>query len=253
MKIIYTILLTLIYSTAFCQVNIESIRGNSKSKGLYGEVQTSLELQKGNVNAKSYSINQILHYKNKNHHVLFKSSANKGYQDESLFRNNAFFHIRYTNMFFKHLGYEVFSQTEYDEFKDLKIRQLNGSGLRLEFNTYDNVIKIAIGTGLMLDYEKLTYESTTHARSTSYASITKSFDTEGSNLITAVTYYQPLLFNYKDYRINNEINLRSSMIKSKEYSLNLIVSFNYLYDTVPAIKIQNTDILMKTGLSFSWK
>ena len=44
----------------------------------------------------------------------------------------------------------------------------------------------------------------------------------------------------------------SSIINKKEYSLGLNISLTYLYDTVPAVKIENTDVIFKTGLAASW-
>ena len=38
----------------------------------------------------------------------------------------------------------------------------------------------------------------------------------------------------------------------KEYQIGLNTSFVYLYDTVPAIKIEKTDLLLKTGLAVNW-
>ena len=91
MKFIYTILLLcLTYSTSFSQVNIESFRNSAKKSGFFGETNANIQLQKGNVNSKTYEIKKDPHYKYKKHHVLLKGSLSKGYQDEVLFKNNAF-------------------------------------------------------------------------------------------------------------------------------------------------------------------
>ena len=151
------------------------------------------------------------------------------------------------------LGYEIFTQTQYDEFKDLKLRQLNGIGIRIEKQLSENYnFKIAFGTGIMSDYEQLSNSVTANARSTSYISILKSFSNSNSSFISVVSYYQPLLFNHKDYRINNELNLRSSIIDEKKYKVGINTSLVYLYDTVTAEKVENSDIILKSGLVISW-
>jgi len=250
MKNIYIIIFYFLFiSKAFSQVNIESFRNSAIKQGFYGEVKANVQFQSGNVNSKTYEIKKDLHFKHKEHHVLLKGSFSKGYQDKILFRNSAFSHFRYTIMLHNFLGYEIFTQTQYDEFKDLKLRQLNGIGLRIEKATKDKMFKLALGSGLMTDYEQLPYEVTMNIRSTSYASLTKSFTNDNSSFISAVIYYQPLLFDYKDYRINNEITLRASLINKKSYKLGLDTSIIYLYDTVPAVKIEKTDIIIKSGLT----
>jgi len=241
------------YTTVHAQVNIESFRNTATKSGFYGESKANVEFQKGNVNSQTYEIKKDLHFKLKKHHLLLKGSLSKGYQDKELYKNSAFIHFRYTMMLHGFLGYEIFTQLQYDEFKDLTLRQLNGAGIRIEKTlSTQNIFKLAIGTGIMSDYEQLPYEATIHARSTSYISIIKNFTNDGSSFVSVVTYYQPLLFNHKDYRINNEINLRSSIYNKKNYKVGLNTSFVYLYDTVPAVKIEKTDIILKTGLVISW-
>jgi hypothetical protein len=254
MKTILVVLnIILLTTTAFAQVNIESFRNSATNSGFFGESKGNVAFQHGNVNSQNYEILNALHFKHNIHHLLLKTSLNLGYQDKTQYRNNAFVHFRYTIMLHDTIGYEVFTQTQYDEFKDLELRQLNGAGIRLEKTfSKEKPLQLAIGTGIMSDHEQLPYETTTHARSTSYLSISKSFTTDNSSFISAVTYYQPLLFNHKDYRVNTEINLRTSIINKKEYQIGLNTSFVYLYDTVPAIKIEKADLLFKTGLAVNW-
>ncbi len=253
MKLIYTLLLCSISAISHAQVNIESFRNSATKSGFYGETKANIEFQKGNVNSQAYELKKDLHFKYEKHHILLKGIFNKGYQDKILFRNSAFSHFRYTLMLHEFLGYEIFTQTQYDEFKDLKLRQLNGLGIRIEkVFSKKHMFNFALGTGIMSDYEQLPYEVTMNARSTSYISIVKSFENDNSSFISVVSYYQPLLFNHKDYRINNEINLRASIIKRNSLKLGLNTSFVYLYDTVPAIKIEKADMILKTGLVISW-
>ena len=253
MKFIYTLALCLICTASYAQVNIESFRNSATKSGFFGETKVNIEFQKGNVNSQTYEFKKDLHFVHKKHHILLKGTLNKGYQDKILYRNSAFSHFRYTIMLHGLLGYEIFTQMQYDEFKDLKLRQLNGIGIRIEKVLSKNyMIKLSLGTGIMTDYEQLPYEVTMNARSTSYMSIIKRFSNDNSSFISAESYYQPLLFNHKDYRINNEINLRSSILKNKLFKLGLNTSFIYLYDTVPAVKIEKADIILKTGLVVTW-
>ena len=253
MKKIIFISLLFMYKSIFAQVNIESFRNNAKDSGFFGEVKSNIQYQKGNVDTQVYEINKNLHYKKNKNHILLKSSYTKGYQSKKSFKNSAFAHFRYTVMCHDFLGYEIFTQTQFDEFRDLTLRQLNGGGIRLEkVSENKKLLKMSLGLGLMSDHEQLSYETTTKARVTSYLTITKSFSKNNSSFISVVTYYQPLMFNHKDYRVNSEITIRSSIIENKAYNIGIDTSLNYLYDTVPAEKIKNSDLLIKSGIVFNW-
>ena len=238
---------------SIAQVNIESFRNSATQSGFYGESKANIQFQKGNVNSQVYEIKKDLHYKLNKNHILLKGSASKGFQDKEIYKNNAFVHFRYTIMLHDFLGYEIFTQTQYDEFRDLSLRQLNGAGIRFEKSLQNNsLFQISSGLGIMSDHEQLSYETTTHSRITSYFTLTKYFNENDSSFISVVTYYQPLLFNHDDYRINSEIKLRSSIVNRSEYSLGIDTAITYLYDTVPSEKVKNSDFILKSGIIFSW-
>ena len=246
--------LTLLYpSFALCQVNIESFRNSATKTGFYGESKANVQFQKGNVNSQIYEIKKDLHYKLNKNHILLKGSASKGFQGKEIYKNNAFVHFRYTIMLHDFLGYEIFTQTQYDEFRDLSLRQLNGGGIRFEKSLQNNnLFQVSSGLGIMSDHEQLSYETTTQPRITSYFTLTKYFNENNSSFISVVTYYQPLLFNHSDYRINSEIKLRSSIVNRREYSLGIDTAITYLYDAVPSEKAKNSDFILKSGIIFSW-
>ncbi len=253
MKKILLILAALISNVCYSQVNIESFRDSAKKSGFFGESKINVHFQRGNVNSQIYEIKKDLHYKINIHHILLKGSLNKAFQDKELYKSSAFSHFRYTIMLHEYLGYEIFTQTQYDKFRDLSLRQLNGGGLRIEKEIKSKYkFNISSGIGVMADHEQLSYMTTTKARITSYFTLIKNFNADNSSFISIVTYYQPLLFDYTDYRINSEINLRSSIVNQKLFKIGLNTSLNYLYDTVPAEKVKNTDIILKTGLAVSW-
>lgn len=67
------------------------------------------------------------------------------------------------------IGIDVFSQAEYNPFKALSIRQLNGAYARIEPLSDET---LSIGLGCMMDYEKLSKGQSDGlvARGTSYVS-----------------------------------------------------------------------------------
>ena len=250
MKKILLILMLLLPSISLGQVNIESIRNNNKEEPLWGEVKGGLELQRGNVDITSFDINFLIHFKKKNHHIFLQEKTSQGQQSDKKFKNNSFLHLRWTWMKWNIIGPEIFTQLQHDEFKSLKIRQLNGGGLRAELIKKKD-ISLSLGSGAMYDHEKLlSGTTTTNVRSTSYLSMIKSFDEKKKSLILVTVYYQPLFNNPNDYRINLEANVRTDLITL--WNVSLDNSINYMYDTNPPEDILTNDLIIKTSLVYSW-
>lgn len=235
---------------AFGQVNIESIRNNDKENPLWGEVKGGLELQRGNVNITAFDLDILVHFKNKKHHIFLQEKSSQGQQSNKKFKNNSFMHLRWTWMNWDIIGLEIFTQLQQDEFKSLKIRQLNGSGLRAEILKRKD-FSLSLGTGAMLDYEEVAEkEKSTFWRSTSYLTFIKSFDEKKKNLMLFTLYCQPLFNNPKDYRINLEANVRTILISS--WNIFVDNSINYLYDTTPPEDILTNDLIIKTNITYTW-
>ena len=251
MKKLLLILALLLPNFALGQVNIESIRTGSSSKEFFwGEARGGLELQRGNVNVTTYDLSLVSHFKADEHHIFFQGQTSQGKQSRQKFKSSSFGHLRWTWMPWKVIGYEIFSQIQHDEFKSLKLRQLNGVGLRSELFYYKDFV-LSIGTGVMYDHEKLLSSTeTTDIRSTSYLSMIKSFDEKKKSLILLTLYYQPLFYNHADYRINLEANIRTILISS--WNISLDNSINFMYDTKPPEGILTDDLVIKTRLIYNW-
>lgn len=251
MKNLFLVFIILFSNVSYGQVNIESVRDTAKKdKPFWGEVKGGLEIQKGNVNVFSYDLDILTHFQKENHHIFLQGKTSRGKQNDKAFKNSSFSHLRWTWMTWKFLGPELFTQLQHDEFKSLKIRQLNGFGLRSEFFHYENFV-LSLGSGLMSDYEKITSgKSSLNLRSTSYLSLLKTFEKNKKNLILLTLYYQPLITNANDYRVNLEANVRSILISS--WNISIDNSINYLYDTRPPEGVETNDLVVKTNLVYEW-
>lgn len=237
---------------SFSQVNIESFREEAKKEGFYGSLKGGIQLQSGNVDLKVYDISSDLHVKKDIHHLLLKASYQKGYQGSELFQNNGFGHFRYTIMYHDFLGYEGFTQTEFDKFKSLELRQLIGTGIRTEFLFLEK-LSINSGLGIMNDHEQLESKLTsTDTRVNSYFVAKYIINKKTSSFLSIILYYQPLLFTYKDFRIKNEANLKTFLGGIKTTKIYIISSFSYLYDSKPPEDIVTDDKILKISLSLDW-
>ena len=245
MKKYITLFLICLFNSAYGQVNIESIRNNKKESGFYNDTSVSAEFQRGNVKTSSLELVNRLDYHHEKSHTFLQLSGQIAEQSEKLFKNQAFSHLRFTNMEFGNIGYELFTQAQYNEFKNLKLRQLNGAGSRFVLhNKKEN--KMTIGLGIMTDYEIINPDQKNFTlRNTSYIA----YNNTGKLIETnAVAYFQPSIYNTNDYRILTEASISSKLTNK----LRLEVSINFNYDTLPPEGVLKNDLVIKNILKYIW-
>lgn len=244
MKYLFILLLLLTPFSSLAQVvNIEGDRGD-KSKGSHGAIESSLFLQRGNVQVFQYQASIRLDFVGDTHHGLIIGSTSHGENQDSTFQNESYSHLRMTSMWWGYAGTEVFTQFQKDDFKLLTLRQLTGCGLRFTF--LEDMV--AIGAGGMTDFEKIkdTNQKALDVRGTSYIKIGKEWSKDIKGQLIA--YFQPLFSDFSDYRI-----LTTGSI---EFQLNNIFSIvnevTYNYDTRPPENVVSEDTQLKIKLKIKW-
>ena len=223
-------LLLLLPSLSFAQVNMESDRGGDK-EGWGLKADFGITLQGGNVDTFSYKLGMRADLvREKNHYYLVLSNQ---YGEESgvSFRDQGFGHLRWTHMRGV-LGFEAFTQVEYDDFRLLQMRQLNGLGLRAEF-----MGSLAFGVSGMSDYESLRGqdEGQLDWRGSSYVSLSEELGK--SFKVHIVGYYQPLFRDFSDYRLYSIATLSASVTES--FSIKNQIS--YAFDAKPPEGVEKKD------------
>ena len=224
-------------------VNIESDRGGDK-QGLHGSNEVGLSLQRGNVKVFQYQLGLRADYISGDHHALIIGSSAYGENNGKPFQDQSYTHLRWSAMWWGHVGTEIFAQVQTAEFQLLTLRQLTGCGLRFTLLS-DH---LAIGVGGMTDYERI---STIEAdkldiRATSYIRIGKEWKNKVKGQL--ITYFQPLFEDLEDYRILTTGSL--------EFTLNNVFSvvneLNYAYDTRPPEQVVNNDLQIKIKFKIKW-
>ena len=242
--IILFITLSLLQIKAHGQVNIESKRTNSKEKTkILSEL--GLNYREGSVKELELKYSLRLDYNfNKNNKLINIFEYVYGEANEEKFKDELFFHSRITSMLFlkNTLGIEFFIQTQKNEFYNINLRQLGGTGLRYQlfhiilFDGY-------IGLGAMKEYEIIQEEKNNNdIRSTNY--LTLVIDKEKKYKLLSTTYYQPLFVEYKDYRINSELAIIFYLSKYISFKN----SVNYLYDSNPPKDIEANNASVNLNL-----
>jgi putative salt-induced outer membrane protein YdiY len=244
-NLIALFMLTTLY-TSFCfsQVNIESKRTDLKNNSkLISEL--GLDLRKGAVKELEIKYALRFDYKfNSKHKLINLFEYSYGEANDEKFKNEMFFHSRLTSMIWnkEKLGFELFVQTQKNEFYNINLRQLLGTGLRYKL-FHINIFDGYIGLGLMKEYENLQNEKDNNdIRSTNY--LTFILEKNKKYKILNTTYYQPLINNYRDYRINSEF----AVIFEFSKNIGLKNSVVYLYDSNPPEDIEKSNI--STNVNF---
>lgn len=252
LKTIVTLALIFLFTiSGFGQVNIERQRRSLDSDGIAGEAAFSLMVNNGN----SESVRG-----DSKTGVVLKSDRNLGFailafslgeKSSRRFINKGMGHLRYNYILGERSSWEIFFQSEYNEFTLLKNRSLAGTGFRYDLLKTEKTAAV-FGTGIMGEREELDLESNsqdqseTHLRSSSYLtfSIVLGETTEWGNVV----YFQPSMDDFEDYRSLADSNLSFSV--SGRFSF--IVSMNLRFDSKPPEGIKKADLEIKNGMSVNF-
>lgn len=172
------------------------------------------------------------------------------------FANNAFGHLRYNYLANDWLTWEVFTQLQHDEIQQINNRLLSGTGPRVKLLRTDSS---QLYFGLLYMYE---HEASTDFIETPEETLEKDvslFDhrlstylsggfqiTETFN-INHVTYFQPNLEDFSDFRVSSETSF-SLKISEK---LAFRTYFQLVYDRRPPIPVPNLMYTLNNGLEIA--
>ena len=247
------ILLNGVFETQ-AQVNVEQSRGQAH-EGFNLSLDGSLALIRGNVSLSQIGLGTKLNYAKGIHSPFIHAMINYGEKNEQAFLDQSYVHARWTAMWFKSWGTELFAQAQENSFRNLILRQLYGAGVRAEL--LDNTL--ALGGGAMYEREVYQEQSVSdvsgvntllsqvtenNIRLTHYFSAKK--DLKWATLIQMLftIYYQPRIDKFRDYRVLADLGIN---IKLSE-SLRVVESLSVMYDSEPPEGVQKTDLKSMSSL-----
>ncbi|MBK8011107.1 MAG: DUF481 domain-containing protein [Deltaproteobacteria bacterium] len=180
-------------------------------------------------------------------------NLNIGRQNGDAFLNNGFAHARWTHMWTRMLGTELFGQLQFDEFIRLRERLLAGAGFRGEL-LRSEFLNVVLGTGYMLEYEALDLppgvvddgDVFAH-RWTSYLSVKAGLEVPEVQFVNTV-YVQPRITDFDDYRVLDEAELELAVLANLKFAVGLSLR----YDSLPPSDVESFDISIKNKLRLSF-
>lgn len=230
-------------------VNIERKRISADSTGFLGEGYLNFAGAKTTKSVLALGTGILLEYKSKNSNDLWLliSDFNLVSGDKEKFTNNGFAHLRYNRKLGKTIRWEVFSQLQYNSLTKIDKRGLAGTGLRFKMTQYEKA-KFYLGVAVMYEYEELLDPRVIYhdQRMSSYLSFT--LLPEETVTLSSTTYVQPLLRDFRDYRIYSENTLDLEITKKLIFT----ATVRYSFDTRPPEGVPTSTYSFANGLKIQF-
>jgi hypothetical protein len=240
-------------STARAQVNTEALRGEAPAAGFDNHAGISVEYQSGNANYYKLSGHYRLDYLGGPVYAFIVGNYERGSGGGDLFLNDAFVHLRFTYGLDSTWRLEGFAQKEFNDFIQLRDRDLAGGGIRVRLVSASDSASsftLHLGVGAMFESE-LELDSiegrsveirTNLLRSTNYLNAQWHVTTLLHRAATG--YYQIAPSRSGDYRLLAECGLGVDLSDL----LSLDTSVHYRFDHAPPAGVKRYDLHLANGL-----
>ncbi|MBR9832595.1 DUF481 domain-containing protein [bacterium] len=228
-------------------VNIEDQRQNAPEMGLSGQADFNFNINKNTTVLYQLGNRIQARYREDEHLFLFFNEINLVKADGEDFVNGGFQHLRYNKIISEKFRWEAFTQSQYNGVQKIDWRYLLGAGPRF---TLLNTDSLAINTGVltMFEYEQLKEGLGSEATVRLSAYLSFKFDITKNMNLSSTTYYQPKVWNFKDYRISNETTFNIGLTNK----LSLKVVYTLVYDSRPAFEVPETIYNLKNAISYKF-
>jgi len=228
-------------------INIESRRIVTDTVGWSGDIGISISAAKNAVSYFTFNGKGHLQYKTTNDIWLGLVDYNMVHAGGEDFGKSGFGHVRYNRKLSKLIRLELFTQAQFNEVSKIDVRYLNGVGIRLKLSQFERA-KFYYGITYMNEYEEIIdsdFINRDH-RMSSYFSFTLSPETGIS--LSNTTYIQPLVNDFRDYRLSNDTRLFFKITGR----LNFVTTFHYLFDANPPIGVPKSNYQVDNGLTYGF-
>jgi len=222
-----------------------------EKKGLDGEVSLGGVYNSGNTDSSAVHFGLKAEYHEEIWMLYSIASYAYGESDDQKNKNNGLFHLRYIHNIEDTLyDYELFAQTEFNEFQDVKMRNLVGANIRRKIEYFFD--KCYVGIGLFYSYMEPDVISEVdpiyeRIKLNTYLSFTKNINQYFS--VTYLGFYQPNMEKFSDYRIFQMIQLDTILTDT----LTLGIDISHKYNATPYHQIEKTDISSMISLKYKLK
>lgn len=269
--VVIGLLLTTPSSAQANPVNAEVLRPNPFRPGWSGGLDGSFSLSRGNVDLLDVGGGARVQFQTLypdppaaidprrktapfvHHRVFLTGSGRFAEREGSPFMNQAFAHLRWTGMWHRRVGSDLFAQYQFNQFQRLRARVVTGVGARFEI-VHLPVFMLWAGTGYMFEHDRIDVlpeapdePLTFHHRWTNYVTMRLAvFDDR--LLLQNTTYVQPRFDAFADLRFLEEFE---ALAKVTEV-FGLGATLSVLYDSEPPTGVEDVDLRLMSTVRLSF-
>ncbi len=222
-----------------------------EKEGLDGEVALSAKYSSGNSDTQAVGLSAKGQYSEKEWLLYLIAAYSYGESNGDKDTNDGIFHFRYVH----HIAdtvydYEFFLQSEFNEFQDIRERNLAGANIRRKLDiSFD---KFYVGLGLFYSYmepDTITDIDPIYKRTkmNSYISFVQKINENFS--VTYLGFYQPNVEDFSDFRISQALQLNTLLTEK----LTLSFDIGHKYNATPYKGIEKNDIRSTINLKYKLK
>ncbi len=233
-------------------VNIEKQRKNTADSIHWtGYINIGFNLVENNKTIITVN-GDMRHDFSKNRHTFLSiSKYNLGKVDTEDFLNDGFQHFRYNYQIKKRIVWEAFTQIQYNERINLKLRWLLGTGPR--FKVVDKKrYQLYFGSLYMYEYDNEVQgeeeEVIIHRDNRLSSYLAFSFQPLDNLTFNSTSYYQPVLSDLSDLRLSSESNVLINITQR----LKLSSTFSIVYDSRTPEGVPNTTYRFTNGVRWEF-
>ena len=227
-------------------INVENQRFSTNKEGFVGTFDLGLNLIKNTAQILQFNNNVHLQYSKENHtYLLLNDISFVQKEGEEDWLNKGYQHFRYIYQN-KKLGFEGFIQHQYDKAQKIQFRMLMGAGARWQLVKNDS-LQFAMGFSTMNEYENpVDADPFVQIRLSYYLSC--AFQVNENISLSTTNYYQPLLTNWRDYRMSSQTTLKLALNKQFEFK----IAGNITFDSQPAEAVPLLNYHVINGVSYEF-
>lgn len=237
--------------TIQAQVNTEKYRKYGIGEGYKVNFSTFLNFRTGKTQYTSWKGNIRVDYSKNQFGYFLVGNLDKKSTSEKRIQNEGFLHLRGIWRLTDQLNWESFLQRQFDEFIDLRYRNLVGTTLNYRWidkiGKRDSTARFSSNVSIGIMYEMENYSAEPDNikkylfRSTNFFTIDWSIHKKLS--LNSVVYYQPAYYDFKDFRMIADLSFDYYI---HEYFA-LVFLFSGRYNSKPVTPVKKYDLSFENG------
>lgn len=226
-------------------VNIENRRIYEDTSGWSGSLDAGFSVTQNSPDILySGNLRPRAQYKTRKNHYLIISDLVYTASNKTTYANSGMSHFRYARRIKNSpWKWEAYTQIQYNQLLNQRLRYLVGTGPRWKFIDTNNV-RFFAGTSTFWEYEELTEDGVINDNMRWSTYLSWFIRTKTGFSFSGTTYYQPRWDRFSDFRFSGQYSIGQAITKR----LDIRVEFTLYYDSAPPVNVQKTVFSSVTGI-----